>query len=68
MAKTFLVGKGVNQDGQGVVRLTHIWGIDLAGVASEDHLGTVANAGEDGLQRCWLQVLRFVNHHNLAMQ
>ena len=68
MAKAFLVGKGVNEDGQGVVRLTHIRSINLAGVASEDHFGAVANTGEDGLQRCWLQVLGFVNHHNLAMQ
>ena len=67
MAKAALAGKGVNQHGQGIIRLAHVWGINLAGVAREHHLGALADAGEDGLQRGGLQVLCFVHHHKLLL-
>ena len=66
--KAALASKGMDEHGQGVVGLAHIWGIDLAGVAGEDHLGAFADAGEDGLEGGWLQVLGFVHHYELLLQ
>ena len=66
--KAALPRKGMNQHGKGIVRLTHIRGVDLAGVTGEYDLGALADAGEDGLQRGWLQVLSFVNHNKLLLQ
>jgi len=65
--KAALACKGMDQDGEGVVRLAHVRGVDLAGVAREHHFGALANAGEDGLQRGGLQVLCFVHHHELLL-
>ena len=47
--KAALSRKGVDQHGKGIVRLAHIWGVDLAGVAGEHDLGALTDAGEDGL-------------------
>ena len=41
----------MDQHGQGVIRLAHVRGVDLAGVAGEHDLGALTNAGEDRLQR-----------------
>ena len=66
--KAALACKGMDEDGEGVVRLAHVRSVDLAGVAGEDHLGAFAYAGEDGLQRGGLQVLGFVHHNELLLQ
>ena len=65
--KAALPRKGMDQHGQGIVRLAHIGGIDLAGIAGEHNLGALANAGEDGLQRGGLQVLSFVDYNKLLL-
>ena len=66
--KAALSRKGMDQYGKGIVRLAHIWGVDLAGVTGEYDLGALADASEDGLQRGGLQVLSFVNHNKLLLQ
>jgi len=65
--KAALPRECMDQHGQGVVRLAHIRGIDLAGVAGEHDLGALTNAGEDRLQRGGLEVLSFVNHDKLLL-
>ena len=55
--EALLTPEGMDQHGKGVVRLTHIRSVDLARVAGEDHLGALADAGEDGLERRRFEVL-----------
>ena len=65
--EAFLARKGLNEDGEGIVRFAHVRGIDLAGVAGEDNLRAFAYAGEDRLQRCGFEVLCLVDDDHLAM-
>ena len=66
--KASLASKGMYQNGESVVCLAHVGGIDLAGVARKNHFGALANAGEDRFERCWLEVLGLVNHHKLLLE
>ena len=65
--KTGLVGKRLNEHCEGVVRFAHVGRVDLARVAGEDHLRTLADASEDCFQCRGLKVLCFVDNHNLSM-
>ena len=68
MPEERLSGEGLNQHCQRVVALAHVRGVNLAGVAGEDHLGALSDASEDGLQRRRLEVLRLVDHDELTLQ
>ena len=68
MPEERLAGERLNQHRKGVVALAHVRRVDLAGVAGEHHLGAFADARENRLQRRRLQVLRFVDHHELPLQ
>ena len=61
MAEAFLVGERMNQDCQGIVRLTHVWGINLAGVASKDDLGAYSLIG-GGDSAAAVQKFGFASH------
>ena len=58
----------MNQHGQGVVRLAHVGGINLAGITGEHHFGSFADAGKDGLQGGGFEVLCLVNDYKLLLQ
>ena len=58
----------LGEHAQGVVRLAEVRRVDLAGVAGEDHLRAVADAGEDRAQRGGLEVLGLVDDDELALQ
>jgi hypothetical protein len=66
--KASLARKGMDEHGESVIRLTHIRGIDLTGVASEYHFGALADAGEDRFERRRFEVLCFVNHYELLLE
>ena len=66
--KASLARKGMYQHGESIISLTHIWGIDLAGVASEYHFGALADTGENRFERRRLEVLRFVNYYELLLE
>ena len=68
MPKASLARKGMYQHGESVIRLTHIRGIDLAGVASKYHFGALADTGENRFERRRLEVLCFVNHYKLLLE
>src|SRR5262245_66502384 len=53
-----LAAESLGQHREGVVRLAQVRRVDLAGVAGEDHLAALADAGEDRLQRRRLEVLQ----------
>src|SRR4051794_16118391 len=63
-----LTTERLDQHSQRVVGLAHVWRIDLAGVACENHLGAFADPRQHRLQRGRLEVLRFVDDDDLAMQ
>ena len=67
VAEAALAGKGVNEHGEGVVRLAHVGSVYLTGVSREYHFGALTNTGEDGLQRGGLQVLCFVDYNELLL-
>ena len=66
--EALLAPEGSNEDRKRVVRLAHVGGVDLAGVAGEDHLGALADAREDRLQRRRLEVLRLIDDDELLLQ
>ena len=68
MAETTLTRERLHQDGERVVALSHIRGVDLARVASKYDFGAVTDASQDCFQRCWLEVLCLINDHDLGLQ
>jgi hypothetical protein len=66
--KASLTSKGMYQNGESVVCLAHVGGIDLAGVARKHHFGALANAGEDRFERRGLEVLGLVNYNKLLLE
>ena len=68
MPEQWLAGECLNQDGECVVALAHVRGIDLTGVTGEHHLGAFTNASEDRFQCGRLEVLGFIDDHELALQ
>ena len=68
MPKERLPSKGLNKDRKCVIALAHVGGVDLAGITREDHLGALADAGEDRLERRRLKVLGFIDDDELTLQ
>ena len=68
VAEARLAAERLGEHGEGVVRLAEVGGVDLAGVAGEHDLGSLADTGEDRPQRRRLEVLGLVDDHHLALQ
>ena len=68
MPEATLTSESLYQNCQRVIRLAHIWSINLAGVTREDDFGAVANTGQNRFERCGLKVLGFVDHDDLGLQ
>jgi hypothetical protein len=63
-----LTSKGMNENGERVICLAHIGGIDLTGVAREYNFGALADASKNRFERRWLKVLCFVNYYELLLE
>ena len=68
MAEAGLAAEGLGEHGEGVVRLAQVRGVDLARVAGEHDLGSLADPGEDRPQCRRFEVLGLVDDHHLALQ
>ena len=68
MTEAWLPGEGICENGESIICLSQVRGIDLACVAGEHHFCSLSNSCEDRSQRRGFKVLGFVDHNHLLLK